>query len=121
MIQPLVVGVILVAMLSGCASVAPRATVANIGYWSTATTDIVTTQAALGRGAIELNSLLGESPGVARMVVFKMAGFALMRIVVSAIESTIGRRLKWLEELLVFSPVIGMQAWATIHNQGVAR
>ena len=105
----------------GCASVAPRATPAHIGYWSTATTDIATTQAALGSGAVELNSLLGENPSTGKMVVFKMAGFALMRIAVSAIESTIGRRLKWLEELLVFSPVIGMQAWATIHNQGVAR
>ncbi len=111
----------LLSLTAGCASVAPRATPGHISYWATATTDIATSQAAFGRGAVELNSLLGENPSTGKMIVFKMAGFALFRILIGAIESEIGRSLKWFEELLVMSPAIGLQTWATINNHGVAR
>ncbi len=113
--------VALLSMTAGCASMAPRATPADIGYWGTATADIVSTQAALDRGAVELNSLMGESPSAAKMMIFKTAGYGLMRALENVLVGEIGEPLKWWQQFLVWLPAIGLQTWATINNHGVAR
>ena len=111
----------LLVALTGCASVAPRPTVAHAWFGVSAVTDIASSQAAFDRGAAEQNPLMGDDPSVTKMVAFKVVGFAVTAAMVNAIEEQLGRDLTWLQEFLIWLPINAFQTWATFHNHGVCR
>ncbi len=116
-----ITALLLAVTLSGCASIAPRASVGHVAYVGSAVADIATSQAAFNRGAIELNPLLGESPNVARMAALKIGGFGLLRLLETTIENEIGRQLNWYEQILFWLVPTAIQTWAAIHNHRTAR
>ena len=104
----------------GCASFAPKPTIAHAGFIAASTIDVIYTQKALGAGAQELKPIFGQNPSVAKMAAVKMAGWSLIRILETTVEKEIGRELKWYERVLFWAVPTGLTAWASAHNFGVA-
>jgi len=104
----------------GCASLAPRPTIAHAGFLAASTLDVVSTQKALGAGAQELNPIMGPNPSAMKMTAVKMAGWSLLRTLENTVEKEIGRDLKWYEQVLFWAIPTGLTAWASAHNFEVA-
>ncbi len=104
----------------GCASLAPRPTIAHAGFLAASTVDVISTQVALGAGAQERNPFMGSNPSVLKMTAVKMAGWSLLRTLENTVEKEIGRDLKWYEQVLFWVIPTGLTAWASAHNFGVA-
>ena len=107
--------------LTGCASVAPRPTVAHAWFGASAVWDTATSQAAFDRGATEQNPFMGSNPSTLKMAAFKGAGFAGMRAIENAIEEQVGRQLTGWEQFWLYFIPNAVQTWAGFHNHGVAR
>lgn len=104
----------------GCASLAPRPTIAHAGFIAASTIDVISTQKALGAGAQELNPIFGQNPSVTKMAAVKLAGWSLLRTLENTVEKQIGRDLKWYEQVLFWAIPTGLTAWASAHNFGIA-
>lgn len=122
---PLAVLVLLCGLLAlvpaiGCASIAPRPTVAHGAFLGVSTLDVISTQKALAAGAQEINPLLGDNPTALKMTAVKMVGWSLLRTIENTVEKEIGRDLRWYEQILFWAIPTGLTAWASAHNFGVA-
>jgi hypothetical protein len=106
---------------TGCASVTPKADPVHVAYFASATADVVTTQQALDRGAVEVNPLLGSQPSTGKLVAVKAAGWFAMNSLENYLEKRMNRSLKWWEKAFVWAAPIGIQSWAAYHNSRVAR
>ncbi len=100
---------------------APRPNVAHMGYIAASAGDVASTQRALGAGGVETNPVLGSNPGLEKLVGIKVVGWAGLRALEGVLERKVRRPLKWWEQALVWAVPIGVSAWATTHNNGVAR
>lgn len=106
---------------SGCASMAPKADPMHAAYFATAAADVMTTQQALDRGAVEVNPLLGGQPSTGKLVALKAAGWFAVSSLESYLEKRMNRSLKWWERAIVWGAPIGVQSWAAYQNSNVAR
>lgn len=114
-------GLIALVAGSGCASMAPRANLAHIGYIAASAGDVVSTQRALSLGAVEANPLLGSNPSTPKLVAIKLAGWGGLRALEGLLERRAKRPLKWWEQAIVWAAPIGVTVWATANNNSVAR
>jgi len=106
---------------TGCATLAPKRSVAHAGFIAASAADVVSTQKALAAGATEKNPFMGDNPSAAKMAAVKLVGWSLIRTLEHTVESEIGRDLRWYEQVLFWAIPTGLTAWASAHNFNVAQ